>query len=91
MKNFIIGIYTRFQVENVINYSIHNRKTKNIILAIGPVCGYQIEFGRFNIEGTINVGIRKIYWPNGRSVGGVPDDSVDYDFLAGIKVGWKIF
>ena len=86
IKNHFLGIYGKYEYSERIEYDY---ETTIIILASGILYGYQLEFGKLNLEGVINVGIAKPYFQNRKAVG--DEDDLYIDFFLGIRAGWRIF
>ena len=92
LQNHFVGLYIKYQRnQNVHEYdAIGNPIPRINSYAVGPLYGYQHEFGKFNLEGFLNVGIGKGIVPKYINNPYI-ENGIYLDFLLGIKAGWKFF
>lgn len=95
-NNHFVGLYAKLNYFKSSNppTSIYHFMSLQNYGALGALYGYQKEFGRFNIEGRLGLGISKYYGYEGdlRKLGSyfITDDIL-WDVILAVNVGWKIF
>lgn len=98
LRNHFVGLYTKAgnYFDELYSYNTPEgiKHPDNLYLAIGVLYGYQLDLGRFQIEGRIGVGITKEFDQFGASGNGTIDfsyEDVYWDAILGINVGYRIF